>query len=78
MPRGTLDLGSLANSDKSVTRLELLQGLSRVVNKAETSRLSPTVLCAETENGDLVLGSLVQLGELVADFILRGIGTAGV
>lgn len=78
MLRGTLDLGGLAYSDESVTGLELLQGLGRVVDETESSRLSTTELCAESEDGDLVLGCLVELSELVADLVLGGVGAAGV
>ena len=73
-----LDLGGHANTDKTVVRLELLHGLVGVVDESETSRLATTVLGAETENGDLVLVGLVELGELLAELILGDVGTVGV
>lgn len=58
--------------------LELLHGLGRVVDESKTSGLATTELGAQTEDGDLVLASLVQAGELVAELILGDVGAVGV
>lgn len=50
--------------------LELLQCLWGVVDEGETSGLSTTKLCLETEDVDLVLAGLVELSELAAKLIL--------
>lgn len=58
--------------------LELLQGLGGVVDEGKAGRLATTVLCAETEDGDLVLVGLVQVGQLLAELILGDVGAVGV
>lgn len=58
--------------------LELLQGLGGVVDESEASALTTTVLGAETEDGDLVLVGLVQVGQLLAELILGDVGAVGV
>jgi hypothetical protein len=73
-----LDLGGHANTDKTVVGLELLHGLVGVVDESETSGLATTVLGAETEDGDLVLVGLVELGQLLAELVLGDVGTVGV
>lgn len=78
LSRGLLDLGGHANTDKTVVGLELLHGLVGVVDESEASGLATTVLGAETEDGDLVLVGLVELGELLAELILGDVGTVGV
>lgn len=75
---GLLDLGSGTDADETVVRLELLQGLSGVVDQGEAGALATTVLRAEAEDGDLVLVGLVETGELVAELILGDVGTVGV
>lgn len=55
-------------------RLELLHGLGRVVDESETSGLATTEVGAQTEDVDLLGGSLVQAGELLAE---GGLGDAG-
>ena len=75
---GLLDLLGQANTDEAVVGLELLHGLGRVVDKAETSGLAATELGAQAEDGDLVLAGLVHAGELVAELILGDVGTVGV
>ena len=75
---GLLDLGSGTDTDETVVRLELLQGLSGVVDQGEASALATTVLRAEAEDGDLILVGLVETGELVAQLILGDVGTVGV
>lgn len=59
-----LDLNSQAVSHQSVVWLELLQCLGRVVDEGESGRLSTTVLCSESEDGDGVLVGFVHLGKL--------------
>lgn len=59
-------------------RLELLQGLLGVVDQSEAGALATTVLCAETEDGDLVLVGLVQVGQLLTELILGDVGAVGV
>ena len=78
LSRGLLDLGGHANADKTVVGLELLHGLVGVVDEGEASGLAATELGAETEDGDLVLVGLVELGELLAELILGDVGTVGV
>lgn len=75
---GLLDLGGLAVTDEPVVGLELLHGLGAVVDEGEASGLATTVLGAETEDGDLVLVGLVQLGELGAELILGDVRAVGV
>lgn len=58
--------------------LELLQSLLGVVDEGETGALATTVLRAEAEDRDLFLVGLVEVGELVAEFILGDVGTVGV
>lgn len=70
LPGGLLDLGGVTVTDKAVVGLELLESLVRVVDQAEAGRLASTELCANTEDGDLVLVDLVELGELSAEVIL--------
>ena len=73
-----LDLGGGTNADQTVGGLELLQGLGGVVDQSESSGLATTVLGAETEDGDLVLVGLVQVGQLLAELILGDVGAVGV
>jgi len=75
---GLLDLGGLAVTDESVVGLELLHGLGAVVDEGEAGALATTVLGAETEDGNLVLVGLVQLGELLAELILGDVRAVGV
>lgn len=75
---GTLDLGGKANTDQPVVRLELLHGLGGIVDEGEAGGLATTELGAETKDIDLVLGSLVEGSELVAEVLLGDVGTAGV
>lgn len=75
---GLLNLGSGTNADQTVVRLELLQGLVGVVDQSETSALATTVLRTETEDGDLVLVGLVEVGQLVTELILGDVGAVGV
>lgn len=74
----SLGLGGEANPDESVLGLELLQGLGRVIDKGEAGGLATTELCAEAEDGDLVLGSLVEGGKLLTELVLGDVRTAGV
>ena len=73
-----LDLGSGANTDETVVRFELLQGLGGVVDEGEAGALATTELRTETEDGDLVLGGAVEAGELLAEFVLGDVGAVGV
>lgn len=73
MPGSLLDLAGHANTDKSVVWLELLHGLWGVVDERETGALAATVLGLEAEDGDLVLGGLVELRELAAELVLGDI-----
>lgn len=75
---GLLDLGGGTNADQTVGGLELLQGLGGVVDQSEAGGLATTVLGAETEDGDLVLVGLVQVGQLLAELILGDVGAVGV
>lgn len=73
-----LDLVGESNTDQSVMWLELLQCLRRIVDQGESSCLSTTELCLETENVDLVLVGLVHLGELSTELILGDVGSVWV
>lgn len=75
LSRGLLDLVGLSVADESVVWLELLHGLGGIVEEGEAGALAATVLGAETEDGDLVLGDLVERGELLAELILGDVGT---
>ena len=75
---GTLDLGSKANTDQSVLRLELLHGLGGVVDESEASGLAATELGSETEDGDLILLGFVHAAELLTELLLGDVGTVGV
>lgn len=75
---GLLDLGGLAVADEPVVGLELLHGLVAVVDESEAGALATTVLGAETEDGNLLLVGLVELGELGAELILGDVGAVGV
>lgn len=75
---GLLDLAGQADADQAVVRLKLLHGLWGVVDEGEASGLATTELGAQTEDGDLVLASLVHAGQLVAELILGDVGAVGV
>lgn len=78
LARRLLDLGGGTNADQTVGGLKLLQGLGGVVDQSEAGGLATTVLGAETEDGDLVLVGLVQVGQLLAELILGDVGAVGV
>lgn len=78
LPRRPLGLGGKPDPDEPVLGLELLHGLGRVVDEAEAGRLAATELGAQAEDGDLVLGGLVEAGELLAELILGDVGAVGV
>lgn len=59
-------------------RLEFLHGLVRVVDEGEAGALATTVLRTEAEDGNLVLVGLVEVGDLLAEFILGDVGAVGV
>jgi hypothetical protein len=75
---GLLNLLGSTNADKTVVRLELLQSLVGVVDEGETRALATTVLGPETEDGNLVLVGLVEVGQLAAELVLGDVGTVGV
>lgn len=75
---GLLDLGGSTDTDETVVRLEFLQSLVGVVDESETSGLATTELCAETEDGNLVLVGLVEVGQLLTELILLDVGAVGV
>lgn len=58
--------------------LELLHGLGGVIDEGEASGLATTELGAETEDVDLVLGGLVEGGQLLAELVLGDVRTVGV
>lgn len=78
LPAGTLGLGGKANTAETVEGLELLHRLGRVVDEGEAGGLATTELGAQTEDGDLVLLSLVQATDLLAELLLGDVGTVGV
>lgn len=58
--------------------LELLHSLGRVVDQGETGGLATTEVGAQTENIDLLGGSLVQAGQLLAEGSLGDAGLSRV
>lgn len=78
LPTSLLDLFRSADANKPVGGLELLHGLVRVVHQRETGALAATVLRAEAEDGHLVFVGLVQVGDLVAEFVFGDVGAVGV
>lgn len=75
---GLLNLAGKANTDQTVVGLKLLQGLGAVVDQGEAGGLSATELRPQTKDIDLVLGGLVEGGQLLAELVLGDVGTAGV
>lgn len=73
-----LDLGRVAHSHQSVSRLELLHGLDRVVDKGEACGLAATVPGAHAEDVDLVGGGFVDFGQFGAEVVLGHVGAVGV
>jgi hypothetical protein len=73
-----LDLGGGTDANETVVGLELLEGLGGVVDEGKAGALTATVLCAETEDGDLVLVGLVQVGQLLTELVLGDVGAVGV
>lgn len=67
---GLLDLVRHAVPHEPVVGLEALHGLIAVVDERETRALATTVVCPETEDGDLVLAALVKLAELGPELVL--------
>lgn len=59
-------------------RLELLHHLMAVVYQSEPGRFPSTVLCAETEAGNLVLVGFVELGDFLAEFVFGDVGAVRV
>lgn len=59
-------------------RLEFLQGFWGIVDESETSCLSTTELCLKTEDINLVLVGLVELGELASEIVLGDVGSVWV
>lgn len=75
---GSLGLDSEANTDETVSWLKLLQGLNGVVDERKSAGLSTTEVGPQAEDADLLLGSLVQLGESLAEVGLCDAGVARV
>ena len=59
-------------------RLKFLHRLMAIVDQGEPRRFSSSVLCPETEAGDLVFVGFVELGEFLAEFVFGDIGSVGV
>lgn len=78
MPAGLLDLGSHAVPDEPIVGFELLHRLGGVVDQSKAGALAATVVRPETEDGDIVLLGLVELGELATEFVLGDVGAVGV
>ena len=55
-------------------RLKRLHPLCTIVDECETCALATTVLCSESEAGDLVFLAFVEFGELGAEFVLGDVG----
>lgn len=73
-----LNLLGKSDTNQSEMGLEFLQCLRRIVDESETSCLSTTELCLETEDVDLVLGGLVEFCELATEFIFGDVGSVWV
>ena len=73
-----LDLRRNPYSNQPIMGLELLHCLNRIIDQCEARALATTVLCPETEDGDLVFAGFVEFGELAAEFVFRDIGAVGV
>src|ERR1700760_536246 len=73
-----LNLAGLSVSHQPVMRLELLHRLGGVVDEGEAGALAATILRAETEAGDPVLGCFVEFGELLAEFVFAYVRAPGV
>ena len=79
-PAHTLLSTSLLNlicgpiSHQPVMWLKLLHHLMAVVNERKARAFAATILCPETEAGDLVFVGFVELGELLAEFVFGDIG----
>ena len=58
-------------------RLKLLHHLMAVVDQGEPGRFSSSVLCPETEAGNLVFVGFVELGKLLAEFVFGDVGSVG-
>ena len=58
-------------------RLKLLHHLMAVVDQGEPGRFSSTVLCPETEAGNLVFVGFVELGEFLAELVFGDVGSVG-
>ena len=76
LPAGPLWLLALANTYKTVQRLEFLHGFVRVVDERESGSLATAIMRAQTEDGDLILIRLVEIGELLAEFFFGDVGAA--
>lgn len=63
---------------ETVSWLELLQGLNRVVDERESAGLATTEVSPQAEDADLLGGSLVQLGESLLEIGLCDAGVARV
>ena len=59
-------------------RLKFLHGLNRVIDQRKARTLSATILCSETEDGDLVFAGFVEFGELATEFVFGDVGAVGV
>ena len=59
-------------------RLKLLHHLMAVIYQSESGRFASAVLCAEPEARYGVLVGLVELGELLAEFVFGDVGAVGV
>jgi hypothetical protein len=78
LPGSLLDLGSHAVPYQPVVGLELLHRLGGVVDESKAGALAATVVCPETEDGDIILLGLVELGKLATEFVLGDVGAVGV
>ena len=78
LPARLLHLGRLSVSHQPVSRLEFLHRLVGVVDEREAGALATTILRAEAEDRDLVLGRLVELAEFAPQLVLADVCAAGV
>lgn len=59
-------------------RLKLLHRLIRIVDECEPSTFATSILCPETEDGDLVFAGFVEFGEFGAEFVFGDVGAVWV
>jgi hypothetical protein len=68
----------MSHPDQSVSGLELLHRLDRIVDERETGGFAAAILCPQAEDVDLVFIGFVDGGEFVAEVVFGDVGAVGV